>query len=67
MDNIEKLQRQVLLAQDLIEIYDPLEDVKKQVSVAQAKRLAKVNSDVAFILDELGIEYKEEVKEEETK
>lgn len=36
----------VLLSQGLVEWYDPIEDVKKQITVEAARRLAQVNSDM---------------------
>lgn len=56
MSKLEKAQRLMLLDDGLVSIVDPLDNVTKQVSVEAAKRYAKVNSDVKWILDQLGVD-----------
>jgi len=63
MSEEEKLQRQMLLRKDLVEIYDPEGDCMRQVPLDMAKRMAKVRPDVAKLLDDLDVPLDKEEKE----
>jgi len=63
MSEEEKLQRQILLRKDLVEIYDPESDNFKQIPLDMAKRMAKVRPDVAKLLDDLDVPLDKEEKE----
>lgn len=51
----ELLQKQMLLEDGLVEIYDPIKDAMCQVDLETAKRLATVRPDIKEIIDALGI------------